>query len=181
MTKTQLLSLKYFSREVEITSTGGTLEGLSYELFQRLDKLRERICSPINILKGGLNSGKHINNNDVHSQGLACDFVTKHSSITGVFRAALDSGFLGIGIYWNGRTYSFHVDIRKYQAFWFGVKDAPGKEWEYLPFEIADPKKIIIRIPRESCGCYHGQDSKCIVFENGSCGKSPCMLSKITE
>lgn len=135
MDKSLLTSIKYFTGE-EIRATGGTIAGVSYQLFQRLDSLREMLGVPLNLLKGGLNSGKHLGNKDVHFQGIAADFIVSTKDPTIVFRAMMDCRFSGIGIYWNGVIYSYHADIReaKRTALWMAVKDR--RAWKYLPFEI---------------------------------------------
>ena len=44
---------------------------------------------------------------------------------------ALQWGFHGVGVYWNGECYSVHLDKRRDLAMWYAIKKAPGKEWKY--------------------------------------------------
>jgi hypothetical protein len=145
MTDQELSTIKHFSKK-EIENSGGNVFGLNYDLFIKLDKLRDVLGWPMKIPTGGLNSGKHISNTDVHALGEACDFFRADGlpvDYTVVFRAAVQVDFNGIGIYWNGYIYSFHVDVRNYQAYWYGVHQAGATEWIYKEFKIVDPKGLI--------------------------------------
>ena len=126
----------------EIIATGGTVAGVSLLLFQRLDNLRENIGLPVMLLPGGLNSGHHISNTDVHAQGLAADFYfTQSIDYNLVFWAMIDAGFKGIGLYWNGTAPSYHADVRPTAktARWIGLAKPPATEWTYLGLELSFP------------------------------------------
>lgn len=144
MTPEELQSVRHFS-EAEIIATGGNIAGLSFLLFQRLDQIRDW-TGPIKLLPGGLNSGQHISNVDVHAQGLAADWYYDNPlAPTFVFRAMIDAGLKGIGIYWNGAAYSFHGDVRPTEriVYWFGVKKSPAEDWQYLPLTLSDLRLLL--------------------------------------
>jgi len=131
----------------EIIKTGAELKDVKFELilrFQRFRNLiRRRVCFSID----GLTSGDHQSGQwAYHKKGLAGDiFLREEDGVIRtleVFKAALEAGFTGIGVYWDGRTYSFHFDLRSNFAFWMGVKKSGSKEWIYKPL-LNDPMKII--------------------------------------
>jgi uncharacterized protein YcbK (DUF882 family) len=145
MTDQELGTIAHFTKS-EIEKVGGTLYGLSIELFQRLDKLRDMLATPMHLLSGGLNSGHHISNRDVHALGEAADFYVDPSiPFLTVWRAALDCGFHGIGVYWNEYAYSFHVDIRKQDnfSFWYGVRENGYGDWTYKNIALIDPRTLL--------------------------------------
>ena len=146
MTDTDLSTIRHFSRS-EIEASGGSVEGLSFALFQKLDRLRDCFGRPLSLLSGGLNSGRHISNTDVHAQGIAADLVPIEpqgaADVTGMFRAFLDAGLHGFGAYWGSQgVRSYHVDDRPSYALWLAVWDAAKGDWGYLPWTMTDPATL---------------------------------------
>lgn len=148
MTPEQLTTIRHFP-EAEILATGGNVEGLSYPFFVKLDHFRDCLGCGFKLLPGGLNSGKHGENQvNVHTEGIAADgypAVTLMSP-TLVYRAALDAGLHGFGAYWNGTARSYHVDDRPGFAFWEAVWNLEKNDWDYYPFTITDPATLRVAI-----------------------------------
>jgi len=127
----------YFSKK-EIEATGAKLEEVSFALFQRFVNFRKAIEIKIKLLHNGITTGNH--KSEFHPKGEAVDFFLASSADPyWVFKQAVKAGFLGVGIYWNGEGYSFHLDLRKEPAFWFGVKSKKGDPWKFGRL-IVDPK-----------------------------------------
>ena len=145
MTDAEMATIRHFSK-AEIIQSGGNPAGLSYDLFRRADVWRDLVGWPVSIPLGGTNSGHHISNTDVHAVGEALDVYRKDGlpvNYNYAFRAALQVGFMGIGIYWNGFIYSFHFDVRNYQAWWYGVRKPGELEWRYYDIKLIDPKMFV--------------------------------------
>lgn len=127
----------YFSKK-EIEATGAKLEEVSFVLFQKLLKLRLALDIRMKLLHNGLTTGNH--KSEFHPKGEAVDFFLASSvDPYWVFKQAVKVGFLRVGIYWNGQTYSFHLDLGSEPAFWFGVKSKKGEPWKFGRL-IVDPK-----------------------------------------
>ena len=55
---------------------------------------------------------------------------------------AILCGFRGIGIYWNGKQLSFHLDKRSKPVIWTARKAITnGKVWKYKTVKI-DPREV---------------------------------------
>lgn len=126
----------------EITDTGASLESVKLETMVRLQKFRSLLGCSVHLCTNGLTTGRH--NSPYHPKGLAVDFYLKIDSnsvkILDLFKASLEAGFKGIGIYYNGKAYSFHFDLRPKYAFWTGTKDGDSA-WDYHKL-IVDPKDL---------------------------------------
>lgn len=127
----------------EIVTSGAELKDVKLETMIRIQKYRILIRRPVYIPENGITSGKH--KAPWHPMGLAIDtwLHPKHGPIKSldVFKCALEAGFKAIGIYWNGKLWSFHFDLRPNYAFWCGVKKYGDKRWQYHTL-INDPSKI---------------------------------------
>lgn len=123
--------VKYFTQQ-EIESTGANIDDVQYVLIEKLSELREAIDRPIKLQKNGITSGKH--SAIEHKAGLAIDFYIADLNdydVVKVILIASEIGFKGIGVYWNGRMWSFHLDLRPELKTWLGTKNEPGYAWEY--------------------------------------------------
>lgn len=93
---------------------------ISYELVEKLQRIREEVGSPIHIncgyrckehnkKVGGVKSSQHL-------LGNAADITMKMLSIPVLAKLAEDAGFNGIGAYSN----FLHVDVREHKRRWKG-------------------------------------------------------------
>jgi hypothetical protein len=135
--------IKHFKQN-EITDTGATIEDVNFRLIVAYDHLRSMINRPVKFVKNGFTTGNH--HSKQHSAGLAGDCIindknTDTLQIAQIVECALESGFRGIGIYWNGSMYSYHLDLRDKYSFWTGIKNNPGDEWKYDTLFV-DPAKL---------------------------------------
>ncbi len=136
--------ITHFTPE-EIQATGADLDKVQGKLIIAMEEFRKVLGRPFVLVKDGMTTGNH--KAPEHAGGLAVDGYVpgldgKDDPITSedVFKAALKAGFRGIGIYWNGALYSFHLDLRKDFSFWTGTKPTPGKPgWNYGKL-IIDPR-----------------------------------------
>lgn len=136
--------IKYFTPE-EFESTGAILDHVQLQLALAMDRFRGYMGRPFALIKHGMTTGKH--KAPEHATGLAVDgYVPRlddpHDNIKAedVFKDALLAGFRGIGVYWNGRIYSFHLDLRPDFSFWTGNKPSPGAgDWKYGKL-VNDPR-----------------------------------------
>ena len=132
----------------QISDTGAKIADVSLITMLRLQAFAALCPLKILLLKNGLTSGDH--SSPLHPRGYAVDIAfdiepTK-IKIYDQWKNAIQAGFFGIGIYWNGVTYSMHLDTRKNIAFWSGRKnplynpdDANSKYWIYSGVFL-DPK-----------------------------------------
>lgn len=127
--------------KAEITNTGADIKNVSSVLIYKLDKMRNMLGRPIYLLKNGLTTGEH--KSDHHRNGTAADFYLHEQdgfvSVRDVVLAAIYSDFRGIGIYYNGTAYSFHVDLRDELTIWNGVKEKQSGKWDYETIRF-DPR-----------------------------------------
>jgi len=132
--------IKHFTAK-EVKATGADITDVKFELMMALEKLRIILGRPMILLKNGLTTGSH--KSPTHPQGQACDFYFTNSHgavfVNAVFKSIIKAGFKGVGIYWNGNLYSFHVDRREEYSFWSATKPEPGNPWKYGPL-IVDPR-----------------------------------------
>ena len=145
MTLQELKLFPKFSAK-EITDTGANIAGIDYYSFKCLNSFRIEINRGVYFQEDGINSGAH--DSKQHPEGKAFDiyFNEKHGAITyevikQYFYIALACGFRRIGIYWNGKMYSMHLDTGPEYGFWIAAKGNKIKSWVYKPF-LNDPKKI---------------------------------------
>lgn len=140
MIKQDFETLDYFQAN-EIIATGAKLKDVQYELLFFLDRLRKKLGKPIYLCKNGLTTGMH--KNKLHYEGLAADFsiANKNTDVNLIFKACMETGFKGMGIYYsqNTKNYSFHIDRGKDYRFWTGYKKKGDRDWFYGNL-IIDPK-----------------------------------------
>ena len=135
-------AIHHFTPE-EIEKTGARVQDVTVTLFSHMEQLRRRLGRRIILLKNGLTTGSH--KSPEHPSGRACDFYflekDGHINPSTMVYSFLHVGFYGIGVYWNGKTFSFHVDLRGDYTFWAGVKKPRAKNWKYTNL-IMDPKQL---------------------------------------
>ena len=117
----------------EVVRTGADLKDVRVLLFCALQEFRTKLNRRVHLIFNGLTTGNH--SAEEHPNGLAVDFhlnagdgPVDSTTIRMVLLYAILTGFRGIGIYWNGQAYSFHLDLREDPRFaaWKGTKPAPG-------------------------------------------------------
>ena len=119
----------------EVENTGSALMYVQLRLMIALQAFRIELDRRVGLLNNGMTTGTH--GAKEHPMGLAVDgyLYPEDGSIEipDIFKAALTAGFHGIGIYWNGTQYSFHLDLRPEWGFWFGSKDGKDdpKGWAF--------------------------------------------------
>ena len=131
----------------EVVNTGGDPERMECAQMVGIQRVRTIINRRIKLLHNGMNSGVHTSKLNVHEKGRASDFelstkdgAIDQAAIYAVFTAAITCGFNGIGVYFNGVGWSFHLDRREVAAFWIGRKAKPGaKGWTYRRMQIGCP------------------------------------------
>jgi len=112
----------------EVENTGATLKDVRLRLILSLQAFRVIVDRRVGLLRNGMTTGEH----DAleHPAGLAVDgyFFPGDGTveISEIVKAALKAGFTGIGVYWNGVQFSFHLDLRPDLGFWYGSKESPG-------------------------------------------------------
>lgn len=95
---------------------------LSYELIEKLQKLRELLGKPIVITSsyrcptynkavGGVTTSLHLS-------GLAADIKVSGVHPLAVAKEAEKLGFTGIGVYTNNNQYFTHLDVRNGKSYW---------------------------------------------------------------
>ncbi|MBU2249106.1 MAG: hypothetical protein KKD77_20330, partial [Gammaproteobacteria bacterium] len=100
------------------------LKDVQYKLIYKLDVFRELIGLPVKLLLNGLTTGDHVA--VWHKKGLAVDITIRGEiDLFEAIKSAWVAGFRGVGIYWNGKAYSFHLDLRGAFSLWKAVKDKP--------------------------------------------------------
>lgn len=126
--------IKHFTKE-EIERTGAKLADVKTELIIVLDDFRELAGRVVVLLPNGMTTGQH--KAKEHPQGKAVDIGFRETDgavdMQAMFISALEAGFTGIGIYWNGIAYSMHLDMRESYSFWKGTKNHGDTAWRYLP------------------------------------------------
>lgn len=138
----------------EIENTGAKLQDVKILLMCALQQVRTGIGRKVRLLYNGLTTGNH--KAKEHPEGKAVDFYLdvgdgpiNSFTIILVVIHAIRSGFNGIGIYWNGTTYSFHLDLRPIECFalWVGFKNKRSEGWKYITIvgktaNAFDPKEV---------------------------------------
>lgn len=125
----------------EIRATGSNVEDVDYSAFDSVCQLRKELNSPIYFIKNGITTGNH--KSPGHPAGKAFDIRVPRLPMYAVFKAAIGSGFNKIGVYWNGKAYSYHLEVAPSPAFWMGTKPEPGPKhgWKFNTL-IKDPAKV---------------------------------------
>jgi hypothetical protein len=122
-----------------ITDTGAKLESVDAEVISKLNRVCNLLGADPCLQKNGLTTGSHAS--DMHPRGQAVDFYfIKEFPFKDVFKAMLKVGFTGVGVYHNGKMYSYHGDLRQGYSFWTGKKSEVGELWEYGEL-LNDPGK----------------------------------------
>jgi hypothetical protein len=135
-------------RAQDILATGAPLDSVNLFLAIKVDRFIEATGLPFTFLKNGLTTGIH--RASWHPRGLAVDGAFSIDQglvkIYDVWKVAIECGFHGIGLYWNGKAYSVHMDLRPRLSFWGGTKvtkvvnGAEVREWEYFSV-FQDPRE----------------------------------------
>jgi hypothetical protein len=124
----------------DITGTGAPLDSVNVFLILRAAEFVNRCGLPVVWLPNGLTTGHH--QATWHPRGLAWDLAfntdQRRVKMYDLWKLAIEVGFKGIGIYWNGVAYSMHLDLRPSLAMWGGSKIA-GSEWDYFSVFL-DPR-----------------------------------------
>lgn len=137
---TELCDIKGKITADEIRSTGSNVEDVDADAFKSVCLLRKELNSPVYFLKNGITTGNHKSKG--HPAGKAFDIRVPRLPFYTVFKAAIDAGFNKIGVYWNGKAYSYHLEAAPYPAFWMGTKEGVGPKypWKFGKL-ISDPAK----------------------------------------
>jgi hypothetical protein len=128
--------IRYFTAE-EVEATGAKIEDVQENTIITIDRLRAELGRPIKLVRNGITTGKHSSHR--HYNGNAIDFTIdglSHKEAVQVALLMASVGFRGIGVYFNGSSYSFHGDFRANLTTWFGVKAGYGKEWSYKALQF---------------------------------------------
>jgi hypothetical protein len=134
--------IKYFT-PTEITDTGAALEDVQAALIVRYDYFRKLLGRAVCFCPNGLTTGNH--KSPLHPAGEAGDASFREKdgpvNVTNVVKAALQAGFRGIGVYYNGTAYSIHLDLRSEYGFWTGFKGHRESTWNFRSL-IVDPATL---------------------------------------
>lgn len=138
MTELQLKELlkKYGLKETtftkkEIETAGSDIKDICVHAFEKLVHFRALIDTPVHFVFNGITTGNHKSSG--HPEGKAFDIRVSRATSYDVFKNAINAGLKKIGIYWNGKTYSYHLEDAP-AAFWQGKKTKPGKgSWKFSP------------------------------------------------
>lgn len=117
----------------EIINTGADLRDVKLTTMHCLQQVRTKLNRRFHLIRNGLTTGNHVS--PEHPNGEAVDFhldvrdgpVTP-DTIRLLRVLAIRAGFNGLGFYFNGVAYSFHLDLRPVGRYaeWKGTKDSPG-------------------------------------------------------
>lgn len=119
----------------ELIGTGAKLSDVKVQTIIALQLYRTLIKKRIRLIHNGITTGKH--SAVQHPNGEAVDFFHDQRDgevvIPNCVTFAVQSGFNGIGIYYNRETslHSFHFDTRKYFTPWIGMKLKRKHDWKY--------------------------------------------------
>lgn len=118
----------------EVEATGAKLKDVQPQTMIAIQAFRTALNRKVKLIVNGMTTGKH--KAPEHPGGLAVDCMLDEKdgpvAINTLVEAALNAGFKGIGIYWNGVVFSFHFDLRKEYQLWYGSKPKPGVgDWTY--------------------------------------------------
>ena len=130
----------------EVRDTGADLDDVQIWTMRTIQRFRDKINEAVghkvsvSLLKNGMTTGNH--KSPYHPSGEAIDcYLSVEVTTTIAFKCALDAGFKGIGIYWNGKAYSYHLDTGDDFRFWIGIKKPGEKKWTFDAL-IVDPKHL---------------------------------------
>jgi len=138
VTRTDFKRLRHFT-PAEVTRTGARIKDVQFRTMFVADRFRHFLGCPVKLIKNGLTTGKH--RDPAHPRGEAVDcYPTAKITHYAAYKAALRAGARAIGIYWNGRIYSYHLGLGPAWKSWAAVKSAKNA-WVYSCL-IVDPAKI---------------------------------------
>lgn len=127
-----------------VLDTGAPLDSVNLFLAIRADRFIGETGLPFVFMKNGLTTGIH--RASWHPRGLAVDGAfdcdQDRVRIYDVWKTAIECGFRGIGLYWNGTAYSLHLDLRPDLSFWGGAKRDRNDAWEYFSV-FRDPREYL--------------------------------------
>ncbi len=136
----------------EVEETGADLKDVKKESIISLQSFRTYIRRRVGLIHNGITTGYHKSLG--HPNGFSVDsFLYIEDgpvNIHQIFKGALHAGFVGIGIYYNQKMYSLHLEVasmyRKEFAFWVGVKDTSKQidDWQWFSL-LNDPAKILLK------------------------------------
>ena len=137
--------VRFFS-QAEIERTGAKIEDVQAPLIFGIDRVRKEVNRRIKPLKNGITTGKHSSRE--HPEGKAIDFTFDHrdgpvtqDDLYILQTCGVNAGFRGFGFYFNGKVWSFHMDLRATMNAWTGRKKAPGAGgWVYKRMSIGFPR-----------------------------------------
>lgn len=136
MTRADFKEIEFIT-EKEVRATGANPADVQKILLKNFDPLRRKIGLRFYLLSNGLTTGDH--HAVEHGRGLAMDgYFRGRFEPNTVVEMALDAGFRGIGVYYNGNMISFHFDLRSLVQLWKAIK-GPDGQWIYLPL-YSDPR-----------------------------------------
>lgn len=146
MTQKELdLCLNFSKKEIE--ATGAKIDDIDFNSFHKLQYFRRSINRRVKFQLNGITSGNH--SSEEHKEGKAFDiYFDKRDGIVDFGKAkryiyaAVVEGFTGIGLYYNGKMYSLHLDCGEKIRRWIAGKKEGEKNWKYFSF-VNDPKKEI--------------------------------------
>lgn len=119
---------------LEISKTGAVLKDVKVEFFIGLQHYRNLINRRVKLIFNGLTTGKH--KSPEHPNGIAGDIFHHPSDgpldYKKCYYLALESGFHGIGIYYNKEInlYVFHFDLGRFRS-WSAFKNKKHDKWKY--------------------------------------------------
>ena len=135
----------------EITDTGADLKDVQLNTMLSLQAFRTYIRRRIGLIYNGMTTGNHKAPGHPNGHAVDCFLYSEDGEVNihNIFKGALNAGFKAIGIYYNQKQFSFHLEIgsnsRKDFAFWMGIKDAEKNinSWEWFSL-LQDPTKIVL-------------------------------------
>lgn len=122
----------------KIEDTGAKLSDVNVYTIIKLQDFIDESKIDFALIKNGITTGRH--SSPLHPKGLAVDIaVITNQKIYIVWKIAIKH-FCGVGLYWNGKIYSLHLDMRPRPGYWSGTKNSDGS-WKYSGIFL-DPKNI---------------------------------------
>lgn len=120
----------------DIVSTGATLESVNVFTIIRFQEFVDAASVSFALVSNGLTSGTH--NSTLHRKGLAIDIaLSEPLRAYNTWKHAVRF-FGGVGLYYNSKCYSLHLDMRPTPAFWCASKKN-NEKWKYGGI-FRDPK-----------------------------------------
>ncbi len=129
----------------EIERTGAKLSDVKVDTMIRLNKFRIISGRRVYLVLNGLTTGNH--KSPEHPDGKAVDGYYHPADgdvdYKSIFYKGLESGFKGIGIYYNKENdlYTFHLDTGRFRC-WGAYKEKKHLKWNYFSL-LVDPKSLL--------------------------------------